>query len=258
MTDPIFSVGEIIKNSYDQTSAGLILGITYGLKNSISKDLYNNFKLAGVSHMVVFSGANIVIFFSLISKLLSYIKNKLNLLLSSIILIGFLSFMKMDPSIQRAIFMWGVITTAKILNKSTNLLYVLLLSSLFLLILDTSLIESVSFQLSVLALFGILIFNNDVLEINNKSEILRLIQTTLAAQVFTTPLSYYYFNTFNPLTLISNILISPLIPFYVFLGIFSPMILTLSKELNYVFCFLALISSQYIVFVLLFISKFSI
>jgi len=230
-----FNLSYILKTAistyFDTTTASIIMGMTYGIKSGLSYDLYKDIKVAGLSHLIVFSGSNIVIIYSIFFQFLFFLRNKVKTLVASIIMLLFLAFLPQEPTIMRAAIMWGFTTVSFLIDRKTNRFFALLLSIIILTILNPSIITSISFQLSVFAILGILMFGANKNEENTSRFIRNVIndlKTTVSAQAFTIPLIYFYFNEFNPLSPITNLLVSATIRPIMYIGLISPILFAIS------------------------------
>ena len=104
-----------------------------------------------------------------------------------------------------------------------------------------SFIYDIGFQLSHLAVFGIILINPLFLKLwtpNNR--IVRLVWQTLtvclAAQIAVFPICLFYFNQFPGLFLLSNLLVVPIIGIVLFMGLLFLGLSTLNisfKQLNF-------------------------
>jgi competence protein ComEC len=129
------------------------------------------------------------------------------------------------------------------------------------LIYDVKYIESISFQLSFAATFGIIIFSQS----DSKLESTRLkrflsfllveFRTALSAQAFTVPIIFWYFREISLIAPISNILISFTIAPIMLLGGMTIVLGLIDSNLGYIFSFLLQLPLQYMVFIVETLSK---
>lgn len=201
-------------DSFSSNQAEILKGITLGIKPD--KDLYKEFQQTGLAHIVVISGFNITLILTVVSILLSKLKNLFKVILVIIIIVGFILIVGLTPPVIRAAIMGilGFLSTTRWRNVSYVRL--LLFASLAMIILDPYVVYSVSFHLSVIATYGVIIFSSNI---NTKLlKIPRILREpfsqSLAANVFTIPYSINIFNTFSSATFITNILILPVVGIY--------------------------------------------
>ncbi|MCD4760929.1 ComEC/Rec2 family competence protein, partial [bacterium] len=126
-------------------------------------------------------------------------------------LIGFPS------SAVRASLMVMMVLLGPFLGRKTNSVYSLILAAdIFVILNPYLLLYDIGFQLSFLAVLGLLFyvrfFNKVLVFIPQKFKIREVMSVTLAAQVFTWPLIIYYFNIFSIVAPLANFLVLPFLP----------------------------------------------
>lgn len=232
-----FNLSQILKTAigsyFDTTTTSIIAGMTYGIKSGLNYGLYNNIKAAGLSHLIVFSGSNIVIIYSIFFQSLFFLRSKVRTLATSIAMLIFLAFLPQEPTIMRAAIMWGFTTLSSLLDRMTNKFYALILSIIILTMSNPEIVTNISFQLSVSAILGILMFEFETKKDEGSSHNLikntiNDLKITVSAQVFTIPLIYFYFNEFNPFSPVTNLLVSPLVRPIMYIGLISPLLYSTS------------------------------
>jgi competence protein ComEC len=138
--------------------------------------------------------------------------------------------------------MLSLIITGKTYNRYINTLNILAVSAFALLLYNPFLITDVGFQLSYLAVAGLIIFQPIVyqwLTFKNKlaDKIWLACSVSIAAQVITFPLSAYYFHQFPVYFLVSNLLIVIPVSIILYSGILLfllPQMPVLSQALGYI------------------------
>lgn len=169
--------------------------------------------------MMVLSGANITMFITFINALLVFLPKKIREVLSMVITSIFLGLIPIQPSIIRATFMNYLPRIGELIGRQTNKMYLLFFSCCLILCFDIQIIYNISFQLSFMAMFGIILFYRDVSPPDNKISIVNIIRNMivqqvalgLSAQVFTAPLIFYYFGNISILGIFASAIIAPLI-----------------------------------------------
>lgn len=226
-----------------------------GYKDSIDAQLKSSYSSAGAMHVLAVSGLHVGVIFLIFSQLLSFLdKIKYgNLLKGSILIIilwAYALLTGLSPSVLRAATMFSFIVAAKMTNRNSSFFNTLAASALVLLIYNPLLIMEVGFQLSYLAVIGIVIIQPWV---NNwfytrwwlPRKIWEITAVSIAAQVATFPLSLLYFHQFPNYFMFSNLIVIPLALAILSLGIatlcfaFIPVIGDyLALGLNYLIKFL--------------------
>jgi competence protein ComEC len=120
----------------------------------------------------------------------------------------------MSPSVLRAATMFSLIALAQMQSKSPSIFNPLALSALILLLYDPFIVFSVGFQLSYVALLGILLFQPLIVswwtpENRLLDYIWQISSVGIAAQLATFPLSVHYFHVFPTYFLLANIVAIP-------------------------------------------------
>lgn len=190
-----------------------------GQKKNLEKELSEAYITAGTMHVLAVSGLHVGIlygFFFLLIKpyRLSIAKRVvyLSILIGIIWLYALLT--GMSPSVMRAATMFTLIGLAQMKSRNPSIFNTLALSALILLIFDPYILYSVGFQLSYLAVLGILIFQPWIRELwmpqNRIVFYLWEITTVgIAAQLATFPISAHYFHVFPTYFIFSNLIAIP-------------------------------------------------
>lgn len=120
--------------------------------------------------------------------------------------------------------MFTFIVIAQAFNRSANIYNTLAASAFLLLLMDPFLIMNVGFQLSYLAVVGIVaihpkLYNNIVFDNKLWDKIWAMISVSITAQLATFPLCLYYFHQFPNYFLLANIVAIPLSTIIIYFGI---------------------------------------
>jgi competence protein ComEC len=119
-----------------------------------------------------------------------------------------------SPSVQRAAVMFTFVIVGTAIHRQSSIYNTLACSAFFLLWINPYLVYSVGFQLSYLAVFGIVYLQPRIaawISPNNKllNYLWELTAVSIAAQLATFPLSLYYFHQFPTYFWLSNIVVIP-------------------------------------------------
>ena len=209
-----------------EPESALLNGLLLGAKNSLGEDWQNNFRQAGVSHIIALSGYNITIVAEGIMIILSFLPRAFSL---SFGVLGILAFALMTggtATVMRASIMALLVLLAKVTNRKYDISRALLLAGIFMLIQNPKiLVFDISFQLSFLATLALILISplieKKLTFITSKYKIRELVTATIATQIFVLPFLIYKMGLFSVFSLFSNILILPVIPPIMFLGFFS-------------------------------------
>ncbi len=219
-----------IQTLWPGDSGGWISGILLGARSDLSQDLKDNFQRTGLTHIVAVSGFNITIIISLLFTVLKPLSLSLRVVVSLCSIALFALFVGASAAVVRASLMGGLALIVLLLERNTASLYIVLLSACLMVALQPrTLLYDIGFQLSFCALFGLMYVEPLVrpwfLWLPKQFEIQEAVSTTIAAQIITTPLTLYYFQSFSLIAPLANLLVTPLIPLSMllsFLAAISP------------------------------------
>jgi competence protein ComEC len=204
------------KNNESSIAKALLIGY----KIDLDKDLVQAYSNAGVVHLIAISGLHMGIIYGVlvwIFSLLPVIKKskptRLVLIIFCLWLFALLT--GASPSVLRAAVMFSFIVAGNAFNKKSSVYNSLAASAFLLLCFNPFILWDVGFQLSYLAVLGIVIAQKDIsnwLYFKNKyaQRAWQLAAVSLSAQLFTFPLCFYYFHQLPLLFLFSNMLAIPL------------------------------------------------
>ena len=199
---------------------GIAEALLIGYTNDLDKDLVQAYSNTGVVHIIAISGMHLALIYGLLVWLFAKIpfinKSKITqvvLILSCLWLFALLT--GAAASVLRSAVMFTFIAVGKNLSKQSSIYNSLAGSAFVMLCYNPYFLWDVGFQLSYLAVVGIIIFQKSIYNwfyIKNKllNEIWKLMAISLAAQVLTFPVCIYYFHQFPNLFLITNIVAVPL------------------------------------------------
>ena len=190
-------------------------GMLFGA-SSISKDLTQTFRTAGLSHIIVLSGFNIAIVIATILFILAFLPLIFRVGLASLTVIIFVMMVGGEPSVIRATLMAFIALVAMLVGREYVARSALIISLFLIIMYDPyALLHDVSLHLSFLATAGIVYFSEVFSNIFSriKSDTLRgLCVTTISAYLATLPYVMYTFGTVSIYALFANILALPLVP----------------------------------------------
>ena len=200
-----------------------------GYRADLSPETMAAYSRTGTIHALSVSGMHVGIIYLVIEWALSFLNRKKSWRIIKVVLVLTLIWFYTlltgcSASVLRSAIMLSVFATAKAFRRNTNSYNILAFSAFCLLLYDPFLIWDVGFQLSFLAVFGLIYLQP---AINSwfyfKSALLTrfwsMISLSLAAQMTTFPLSIYYFHQFPVYFIISNLFITLPIAALMYLGI---------------------------------------
>lgn len=205
-------------------AGGLLLALLSGIREYTENSVGENFKNAGLSHVLALSGMHLNLFSGIAGKTAGeLISAKKTMLFQFIAVVLFVYFAGFTPSLFRAFLCTIISFTAVILKlKDFSMLHVLSTSFLLHVSLKPEDIFEAAFILSYSALAGILLmseFFKFLLIIKTPEKLTDSISASTGAQFFTAPISLKMMGTFAPVGIISTVVISPLITIFIYSGL---------------------------------------
>lgn len=211
-----------ILNQYinSATEVGVAQALLYGFDDDIDEDTMSAYANTGTLHVLAVSGMHVGIIFYILNALFFFLnKHKRGLLVKRLLIIGCLwiysALCGLSPSILRATVMFTFIIMADILERRSNIYNTLAASCFTLLCVDANMLANVGFQLSYMAVLGIVFIQpylyawwvapNWLMD-----QIWKITSVSIAAQLATSPIGILYFHQFPNCFLFSNLLIIPL------------------------------------------------
>jgi competence protein ComEC len=194
----------------------LVLGVVEGLDN----DLQNAYAASGAMHVLSVSGLHVGVIYAIILFLLKPISSVswsrwlvASLSLTCLWIYAFVT--GLSPSVLRAVMMFSFVVIAQPVGRNTNIYNTLAASAFLLLVFDPYLIMSVGFQLSYLAVMGIVYLQKPLYNVWEPASLFwdklwQLTCVSIVAQLATFALGLYYFHQFPVYSLLSNLLVIPL------------------------------------------------
>jgi competence protein ComEC len=196
-------------------ASGLVLGITDGLDD----ELLSAYRATGTLHVLAVSGLHVGILYGIVLLILTPLKKLKNgpwiaAVVSVVILWAYAFVTGLSPSVLRAVTMFSFVAIAKPGGHRTNIYNTLAVSAFLILWYDPFFIMSVGFQLSYLAVLGIVYIQPGLYNVWNPAnrildEIWKVSSVSIAAQISTFSLSLFYFHQFPNYFLVSNLVAIP-------------------------------------------------
>ncbi len=209
---------------------GIAEALLIGYTNDLDKDLVQAYSNTGVVHIIAISGMHLGLIYVMLVWLFARVPlvNK-SKLLQVILILGCLWLFSLltgaSASVLRSAVMFTFITIGNNLSKKSSIYNSLAASAFVMLCYNPYFLWDVGFQLSYLAVVGIIVFQKPIYNlfyIKNKwaDNVWKLMAISLAAQILTFPICIYYFHQFPNLFLITNIIAVPLSSIILYAEIF--------------------------------------
>lgn len=207
----------------------ILQAITLGYKQALSDETKETLNITGIRHIVAISGMHIVI----LSWITMYLLIVIGLwrgqafYFAVALMILFIIMIGAPASAVRAGIMGGILLLGEKIGRLRNSGRIAVFAGSIMLVFNPLLLRyDIGFQLSFLAVLGIIyikpIFDKWIEKWQKKQEIsstLHIITMTLAAQIATLPILIYNFGRISFISPLANVLIVPLLPFIMSLGL---------------------------------------
>ena len=151
----------VVNGILPEPHAGLLNGMLFGAKATLSKDLYDQLIQTGTLHIIALSGMNITILTNLVGiTLLRFVSRRIASLLTIGGILFFVWFVGPSPSIVRAAIMGSISLFAVVSGRQYWPLLSWILAVSVMILLNIQWLFDISFQLSALATLGIILFGS--------------------------------------------------------------------------------------------------
>ncbi|MDF2987350.1 MAG: internalization-related competence protein ComEC/Rec2 [Eubacterium sp.] len=218
------TVLHIVEFCLDKNQAGLLAGMIIGYKDGLDENAFQAFSRAGLTHIMVASGMNV----AFIILPLTFIFNKLRIgkrsanIMTILVLILFVFVTGFSASVVRAVIMGIIILTGQIIMRETDIYTSISAAALILLIINPFTLFDIGFQLSFGATLSLVMFYPKIKGTVTKKYVPEIISdtlaATLAAQIGVIPVTLYYFNSLSIISVLSNLLVVPLVQIITIIG----------------------------------------
>ena len=211
----------VIDKHFNQESSALLKTLLLGKRTDLDNEVYQHYVDAGAVHILAISGLHVGIITAILLLLLQKMPNlsfyrplRYFILLAGLWAFAFIA--GASPSVLRATVMFSFVGLSSLIRRKQGRFDALMLSMLFLLLINPYYLYDVGFQLSYAAVFSIMKFYPVMRkwwQPENKylQWIWSLFLVGLSAQIVVLPISLYYFHQFPILFFVSNLVVVPLL-----------------------------------------------
>jgi competence protein ComEC len=223
-----YSLETLQKAQLKSEELAVALALLIGDKQFLEDDLRNSYTNSGTIHLLAVSGLHVGIVFMILNFVLKFMdrKKKLRLFKGFIILISlwiYASVAGLASSIVRASTMFSIFVIADMTDKTKSTYNSIAISCFIMCIANPYVIFESGFQLSYLAVLGIVYFQPKFMKpfYNcNKfvKPLVECITVTLAAQLGTLPVILYIFKVFPTYFLLANLILVPYTSVVMYIG----------------------------------------
>jgi len=208
-------------------SGRLIAALVLGWKAELDKSTKESFRHSGVMHVLAVSGLHVGLVMLLIQFMTRFLRRNMVLsILRYLIILGSIWFYAMlsggSDSVLRSASMCSFLGLSVILNRKSSGLNLLGIAALVLLCISPGSLFQPGFQLSFTAVAGLILYQpKSVIRKRHYAleYLMNASRTSIVAQLWTSALAIYYFNSLPLYFLIGNLIILPVATLLLYSGI---------------------------------------
>lgn len=232
----------IKKYVHTEGELAVATALTLGYRDYVTDDVMQAYSASGVLHVLSVSGLHVGVMYFVLNLLLGWMDRKRRTEIAKgiiviMVMIFYAGLTGLSPPVLRSVWMFSLITAAKLLDRDVSIYNVLGVSCFVLLVCDPYYIADVGFQLSYIAVAGIVLIYPMIFGMVEDTDLVKrnipyvshsvnwlsrwtwgLISVSLAAQIATLPVSLLYFHNFPTYFLLANLAVIPLSNFVLVAG----------------------------------------
>ncbi len=235
-----------ISELYETAHTPLMNGLLLGDSSGIDEDTLDDFRRSGILHILAVSGSHSVIVLMMVFYPLERLRFPLRAAVAIAALWLFAAITGFAPPVTRATLMATLFLVGVLLQRGGNSVNTLATAGIIIVIVDPLSLLGLSFQLSFVAVLGIVLFQGRIqctlaellpkrLRGRHTDTLLSLVALTIAAQALTLPLLTDSFGQLSLSGLLTNVVAVPLVFMIVCCGILSVLVLPLWTALAQLF-----------------------
>jgi competence protein ComEC len=205
-----------LQETLPEAEASLASGLLLGEKQFIGAGFNRLLQASGTSHIIALSGYNITIIIGLLAVFSSRLSRRLQLALIIAFVTLFVIMTGGSASVIRASIMGVMPVLARYFGRSSSSFFAIIFSSFLMVLVNPFiLLYDVGFQLSFIAVTGMLYLGPVIIRFLSTfpEYFSKTLGETLGAQIAVLPLLLYYFGYASLVSPISNVIILGLVPF---------------------------------------------
>ncbi len=197
----------------------IVNAFVIGVTDGIDDDLRQAYAAGGAMHALAVSGMHVSILYGVLLLILKPLERRQGgpwtIAIICLVMLWMFAFVTgLPPSVLRAVAMFSFVALAKPLGRTTSILNTLAASAFFLLVYDPYLILAAGFQLSYLAVLGIVTLYRPIYNLLEfrwavADWLWQITCVSIAAQLATLPVTLYYFHQFPIYFLLANVFVIP-------------------------------------------------
>jgi competence protein ComEC len=233
-----------------QPEAGIVTALLNGQRAGISRPITQSLQTSGLQHIISISGLHVgllaaAVFFSTRLMLACSMRLALTIPIKKIAafcalltIIAYMFIVGLSPATVRSVIMSGIVLIAVMVDREAINLRLVALAAMLILLTQPESVLDIGFQLSFAAVTGLVAFFQMTQAFWQKQfwqesfiyktirALLMTVATSFIATLATAPLTMVYFQKIPVLSLLANVLATPLVGFLIMPGTFLAYIMT--------------------------------
>lgn len=217
------------ENNIKGKEFAVVSAILLGYDDKLDSEQLREFTGAGAMHILCVSGLHVGIIYLILNSLLSFLNKKrwtrfIKVVLLLLLIWVYALITGFSPSVLRASTMFSFIIVGRTMKRKANIYNILAASAFLLLVINPYILTEVGFQLSYIAVIGIVMMYKPVYNLFIPDnwllrKIWQMTVVSIAATFATFPLSLFYFHQFPSLFLVTNLIAIPSSMLIIYAGI---------------------------------------
>ncbi len=206
-------------NAYlPEPASALGQGLLLGVGEALGEEIETAFRQAGLIHIVVLSGYNIMLIVTFMMLFLRPLRTgPVKLMLSLLAIAAFALMVGLSATVWRASLMAAILVIATAYHRQYLVLRILLLTAVVMVFINPwLLVYDIGFQLSFMATFGLVLIAPQLERIFSWVPELYGLRTfffaTIATQLAVLPILIYQIGEVSLISVVANVLVLPFIP----------------------------------------------
>lgn len=225
-----------LRSVLPEPESSLLSGLIVSGKQALPKELVEDFRKAGLVHIVVLSGYNITVIAEFLLSLFGFVGRRRAALISATGVLLFVLMSGAPATVMRGAIMVTLLMLGKIFGRDGYAPRILLFTAFLMLMWNPkALVYDASFQLSFLAMLGIVygvpIVERYLPKITDRFGLRSVVATTLATQAFVLPFILYNMGNFSLVFLVANVLVLLILPYTMLAGFLAGLVAFVSNIL---------------------------
>ena len=208
------------KHNMSESAYAVVAAMTMGDRSGLTRELRQSYAASGASHVLALSGLHLGVIYGLLSLIFVHRRMRvLGQVLAMVAIWAYAALVGMPPSVLRSATMLTIFAFVVLTGRRQVSLNTLAFAAVVQLVVSPLSLWDVGFQMSFLAVLGIVMLNMRLGNLATPVWLSRwrvigwvwsLVKVSLAAQLAVAPLSMYYFGTFPCYFLLTNLVAIPL------------------------------------------------